>query len=273
MSNSKAQDSLSVIGPVEYVYNTIDSVFLKAYVFSPSPEKKSKTRPAIAIFHGGGWHIGSPEWTFSQARYFTKKGMVAVGVQYRLSDKNKITPLEAMADARAAIRWMRSNATDLGISTDSIAAFGWSAGAHLAVCSSIFDDSSEVRSVSCIPNALILMSPAVSLEGDKWVQQLLGTKANAKDISPSEHVRKRMPPTIILQGRTDTVTPLPGVQLFTDRMRDAGNRCELEVYDGVGHLFTPSSEPDDGWPNPDPEVQAAAFRKIDEFLLSLGYIK
>jgi hypothetical protein len=56
-------------------------------------------------------------------------------------------------------------------------------------------------------------------------------------------------------------------------MREAGNRCELHVYDGVGHLFTPASEPDDGWPKPDRKVQTAAFARADKFLKSLGFIK
>jgi acetyl esterase/lipase len=112
----------------------------------------------------------------------------------------------------------------------------------------------------------------VSLEGDSWPQRLLGERASADEISPDMHVRAGLPPTIILQGRTDTVTPLAGVQRFCDRMREAGNRCDLHVYEGVGHLFTPSSEPDDGMPNPDPEVQAAAYREADDFLRSIGFL-
>jgi len=56
-------------------------------------------------------------------------------------------------------------------------------------------------------------------------------------------------------------------------MRAAGNRCDLHVYDDVGHLFTPADEPDDGRPNPDPKVQAVAYREADDFLVSIGFIK
>jgi acetyl esterase/lipase len=246
---------------------------LKAYVFEPADERTGAPRSAILVFHGGGWHIGAPEWAFSTARHFAELGMVAISVQYRLSDQESITPLEAMADARAAFRWTRSNSADLGIATDRVAAYGWSAGAHLATCAAIFDDSLTYANVNSAPDALVLESPALSLLNDNWPQRLLGDRANVREISPDEHVREGLPPTIILIGRTDTVTPLAGSQRFCDRMRDAGNRCDLHVYDGVGHLFTPSTEPDDGMPNPDPEVQAAAYREADEFLRSLGYIK
>ena len=51
------------------------------------------------------------------------------------------------------------------------------------------------------------------------------------------------------------------------------NQCELVVYDGVGHLFTPSSEPDDGWPNPDEKFRIDAQIKMDNFLIKHNYIK
>jgi acetyl esterase/lipase len=155
------QNNSALVGPVEHVYTTTGGIALKAYVFSPSPEKPGKLRSAIVIFHGGGWTIGSAEWAFGRARHFARQGMVAVAAQYRLSDQKTITPLEAMADARAVIRWMRSNAATLGIAPDRIAAYGWSAGAHLATCAAIFTDSTKDDSISCVPNALILISPAV----------------------------------------------------------------------------------------------------------------
>jgi acetyl esterase/lipase len=269
---ARTQDSTSVVGPVEQVYASPGGVDLKAYVFAPAGEEARAPRSAIVVFHGGGWHIGSAEWAFGRATHFAELGMVAIAAQYRLSDQQSITPLEAMADARAVIRWVRSNADRLGIASDRIAAYGWSAGAHLAACAAIFGGSDADVAVSSAPDALIFVSPAVSLEGDSWPQRLLGDRASVDEISPDMHVRAGLPPTVILQGRTDTVTPLAGVQRFCDRMREAGNRCELHVYDGVGHLFTPSNEPDDGLPNPDPQVQAAAYREADEFLRSLGFL-
>jgi hypothetical protein len=41
----------------------------------------------------------------------------------------------------------------------------------------------------------------------------------------------------------------------------------------VGHLFTPSDQADDGYPNPDKEVQAKAYNELDKFLKRLDYIK
>jgi hypothetical protein len=81
----------------------------------------------------------------------------------------------------------------------------------LAVSAALFDDAASNQRVSAVPNALILVSPAVDLEKDNWPQRLLGARANVKTISPVAHVRAGMPPAIILEGSEDTVTPLAGV--------------------------------------------------------------
>lgn len=246
--------------------------FLKAVVFRPSVGHQSPSGSAVVVFHGGGWSIGSEEWAYGVARRFAEKGIVGIAVSYRLSDRKSATPVDAMADARAAIRWARMNANQLDISPDRIAVYGWSAGAHLAVSAAIFSNLPPCEEISCVPNALILKSPALDLVNDEWFCTLLGDSLAAADYSPVEHVRSGLPPTLILEGETDTVTPIDGVRRFHDRMLAEKNQCEMVVYEGVGHLFTPSGEPDDGYPNPDPEVQAAAWREVDEFLGSLGFM-
>lgn len=262
----------ALAAPAEHVYAQPGGTPLKAYVFSPS-SPGAKKRPAIVLFHGGGWTMGEPEWAFSRARHFAEGGMVAVAAQYRLSDEKETTPQDAMADARAAIRWVRMHADSLAIDPKRVVAYGWSAGGHLAASAAIFDADVSKDGVSARPDALVLLSPAVSLGSDQWLQRLLMGRGSARDISPDEHVRKGLPPTLILQGNVDTVTPLSGAKRFCERMRAAGNRCELQVYEGFGHLFTPAGTPDDGMPQPDPATSADASKRADRFLKSLGFLE
>jgi len=254
------------------VFKTINGFDLEAHIFSPGTSTPGKKAPGIVLFHGGGWSEGNPSWAFARARHFARKGMIAVAAQYRLSNQAEITPVEGMKDARDIISWMRSKADSLGLAPDSIVAYGWSAGGHLATAAAIFPGSPS-ENFHPEPNALILVSPAVDLFNDGWSQHLLGSKADVRTISPADHVRKNLPPTIILQGRDDTVTPLKGAQSFYERMIAAGNDCELWIYDEVGHLFTPNTMRDDGWPRPDPHVQQEAYDQADKFLKRLGYLK
>jgi len=264
------QSEAALLAPVEHVYATPGGTQLKAYVFSlenPSGQRRS----AVVLFHGGGWAMGEPAWAFSRAKRFAERGMVAIAAEYRLSDQKEVTPLEAMADARAAFRWVRTHADSLGIDPKRVAAYGWSAGAHLAASAAIFDTEASKDTVSATPDALVLVSPAVSLGEDGWVQRLLMGRGSAQDISPDEHVRKGLPPTLILQGNVDTVTPVTGAKRFCERMLAAGNVCELHIYEGFGHLFTPAGIPDDGMPQPDPAISADASKRADRFLESLGF--
>ena len=254
--------------PAEYIYSQTKQGSLRAFVFQPAKKSENSKRPAIAIFHGGGWSIGEASWGFGRARHFADLGMVAISVQYRLSDEKNITPIEAMKDTRDFFRWLRQNSNNLGIEPGMIAGYGWSAGAHLIASAAVFGEKDEEK-----PDALVLVSPALDIGGDGWVKRLLLGQADPVDISPSEHVVSGMPPTLILIGEDDTVTPLSGSRRFHERMLELGNSCHLEIYPGVGHLFTPSTEPDNGWPNPDKEVQQKAFTKADLFLRDLKYVK
>jgi acetyl esterase/lipase len=53
------------------------------------------------------------------ARRLASRGVGTVAVQYRLSDQRDVTPLDTMADARDAIRWMRRHAAERGINPPS----------------------------------------------------------------------------------------------------------------------------------------------------------
>ncbi len=264
-----ASDSLAI---EEYVYDSEHK--LKIYCVRPANYTPKKEYPAIVIFHGGGWSIGEASWGFSNAKHYASKGMVAFSVQYRLQDlENGITPYESVLDAQTAIRWIRKNATKFSIDQNKVASYGWSAGAHLAACAAIFENlDTPDEKISSAPNLLALKSPALSLLSYSNFQKRLLDKITVENLSPAEHVSENTPPTIIVMGRTDTVTPLEGSKLYQSNMDKYGNECKLVVYDGVGHLFTPATEPDDGWPNPDKKVRLMAQEEMDQFLEKHGYI-
>ena len=257
--------------PTQHIYASPEGTELSLYIFGAPGAADAPPRPAMLVFHGGGWTIGSAEWAFPRARHFASQGMVSIAVQYRLSDQKDVTPLDAMSDTRAAFRWLRKHASEHGVDPQRIGAYGWSAGAHLAAAAAAIPGP-ESAQVSASPDALILVSPAVAVTDSDWMRQILLDRAATRDVSPDQFVRPALPPTIILQGRTDTVTPTPGVERYCQRLEQAGNRCDLHIFEDVGHLFTPSSEPDNDWPNPDPQVRAEAYRAADEFLASIGWI-
>jgi acetyl esterase/lipase len=50
------------------VYRVIDGDSLLAHVFLPPEREAGAKADAILLFHGGGWSVGEPAWTFAAAR-------------------------------------------------------------------------------------------------------------------------------------------------------------------------------------------------------------
>jgi acetyl esterase/lipase len=155
-------------------YKTVGDVSLNLWIFNPQDHKPSDHRAAILFFFGGGWNSGSPEQFQSQCRHLAERGMVAMAVDYRVNSRHGVKPVQCVADAKSAMRWVRANAVRLGIDPQRIAAGGGSAGGHLAACTALIkdcDEPGENTAVSAVPNALVLFNPALMLaplEGYKF---------------------------------------------------------------------------------------------------------
>ena len=223
-------------------------------------------RPAVLLLHGGGWSAGEPQWVFPQAQAFANAGFVALAVQYRLSDSLR-TPIEALADVCAALRWTRLLADSLGVDSTRVAIYGVSAGGHLAASTVTVGcpDAAADRGA----DALLLLSPALDVERDAHFGRLLRGRASASDVSPVNGGRAVMPPTIIVQGAEDTLTPLSGAQRFCIQVVRARATCDLRVYEGLGHLLTRQLEEQEQTFDPDPVARADGLRHQVESLRRL----
>jgi len=117
------------------LYRAVDGDSLYAHIFLPPSPGKSDSTNAILLFHGGGWVAGTPEWTYPAAQRFADSGLVAVAIEYRLSEGN-VTPVDALDDVCAAVAWMRAHGAEFG-TTGRVAGYGVSAGGHLIAATSV----------------------------------------------------------------------------------------------------------------------------------------
>ncbi len=269
-ASTNAQAEAGSAGPEIRVYKTVGATKLTAHVFHPSQPSGGAHAPAILLFHGGGWAAGTPEWVYEAAQRYAKFGAVAIAVEYRLCDQKTVTPIDSLADARDALRWTHANAAELGVDPDRIAAYGVSAGGQLAAAlATIVDPQNQDTPV---PTVLVMISPAVSLAQDGWFQRILLGKAPAADLSPDEHITKRLPPTLIFHGVSDTLVPISGVRRFCERAKQRGGDCEIVEYPNVGHLFTRKLDSQEDNFDPDPNDVADARAKGDAFLAKHGFL-
>ena len=259
--------------PAARIYRTVDGAGLQAFVFTPAARADGTRLPGILLFHGGGWAAGSPDWVFPAAERFAALGLVAVPIQYRLSGATT-TPIDAFADVCAAFQWARREAPALGLDPDRLAAYGVSAGGHLAaLAATVGCGATEGRYRTGGPDALVLLSPALDISGDGHFIRLLRERAPAAAYSPVEHVRTGMPPVMIAHGEKDTLTPLRGARAFCDKVIAGGGRCDLQVYPGLGHLLTRNLANQEDDYDPDPAARADAATRQGAFLRTLWLVR
>jgi acetyl esterase len=268
-SKNKSQSGIAI--PDSFVYHQIGKFSLKAYVFKPVED--GKRHPAILLFHGGAWRLGDASWTFGRAKEFADDGMVAICIEYRLSNDG-LSPIDGVEDACAAFAWARSQSDKFNIDTKRVAGYGISSGGHLVAAAAVIPSvrgkkvSNESR-----PNALLLFSPALNMARDPYFDYLMKDKGDPALYSPSEYISKKLPPTLIIQGQQDSIVYTKDAQAFHDAAIKAGAKCDLYIYPGVGHLLTRNIKIQYKDFDSDPEDQKDAHQKEDDFLSALGYMK
>jgi len=204
--------------------------------------------------------------------------MVAITAEYRVSGRHKTKAIACFQDAKSAMHYVRSNAKRLGIDPNRIAAGGGSAGGHLAGALGTIgglDDPADDLSVSAAPNALCLFNPALVLasipdafplpeERVDGLEERFGVSPTA--FSPYHNIGSNQPPAIIFHGDADTAVHHKSVELFTEKSKSLGNRCELVTYHGQGHGFFNFGRGDNA-------MFIATLTEMDPFLRSLHYLK
>ena len=259
------------------IYKTVGDTKLSLFIFAPEGPAPTHGRPGIIFFFGGGWVSGSPVQFLHSCRYLASRGMVAMAADYRVASRHEVKPVQCVADAKSAVRWIRSHAGRLGVDPQRLCAAGGSAGGHLAAATAFvpgFDEKGEELAVSCVPNALVLFNPGLVFApldgrtfggfGYEQAEERLG--ARPESISPGHHVSSNAPPPIIFHGKADTTVPYESVECFAAKSTRLGNRCELVGYDGQKHGFF-------NYRNGPAEPFRDTLRRTDEFLASLGWLK
>jgi acetyl esterase len=256
----------SLPGAISKVYKTIGETQLYLHIYQPAERLSKAKLPAMVFFFGGAWRQGSPAQFIEHCKYLAARGMVAITAEYRVKSRHNVTPLECVADAKSAMRWVRAHADELGIDANRIAAGGGSAGGHLAAAVATvreFDDKADDVKVSPLPQALVLFNPVLDTN-EIPTEYGFGDKRQAA--SPLHNVGKGMPPTIIFHGTADRTVPFTQATRFCEALTKQGGHCEVKAYEGRQHGFF-------NYGRGNNEDFKTTLRATDEFLTSLGWLK
>ena len=222
---------------------------------SPSAE----TLPAIVWFHGGAWKIGDRKSIERIAAEQLERGFALVSVSYSLSDKAQ-WPVQCH-EAKAAIRYLRANAAQLGLDPDKLIAAGMSAGAHMACILGVSADhkqlngllgehleqSTEVMGVLALYPPTDFLSVSKDFNGlldyyseDSPVTKLLGESISTAPqksnlASPLKLFRKSCPPTFLLHGNADPIVPVTQSIIMHEKLLEAGIDSQMMIIPGYTH--------------------------------------
>ncbi len=269
----QAQGDIEISKDVTYA--EADGKKLLLDIYKPKAQKE----PYLIVWvHGGAWNTGSKE---NPPLGLLPFGYALASVDFRASTE-KPFPAD-VHDIKAAIRFLRANASKYGYKSDKIIIWGSSSGGHLAALvattnnntalegnlGSFLTTSSSVQ--GCIdfygptnfltiltqstPHGLNVRLPALAILLGKPLDQVTEL---AKLASPVYQVDATDPPLFIVHGEQDIQVPINQSIEMMSAYKSKNLKVQIEFIPEAGH-----SSP--------AYAKKELMEKIDRFLKEVGF--
>lgn len=221
-----------------------------------TPKQPSVKKIAVIMIHGGGWRTGNRTQHYPLAESLAHLGYACFTPEYRLSTE-ALFPA-GVYDIKAAIRWVRANASTYNVDTSKIVIAGFSAGGELAAFMAttgnmpLFDGDACNANLPTHVNALIDIDGTLSFvhpEGGEGIDSIGRISAGTYwfgynkqqnpglwlAASPLTYVSANTAPTLFLSssvarmhaGRTDFIKALDENHIYS----------EVHGFDDAPHSF------------------------------------
>ncbi|WP_163931556.1 alpha/beta hydrolase [Paraferrimonas sp. SM1919] len=244
--------------------------------FSIFEPQQNPLKSAVLMLHGGDWQNGSTKDIKTLAQNLAESGLLVVTMNYRLSSHhNKISPADSFVDICFGLSWLKEHSDQFNFSKEKVALFGIDASAQLASLAGSKGCGKQYHSANNGgPNLMVLLSPALKITQDQRFKEFLPSIGAQMLNSPFSYLRSNMPPTLILQGQVDEITPLAQSQDFCHQMLLLKNSCHLEIFENRGHLLETNHQ---NKRNHMDNLSEASIHlimpKLQEFLIKYGFLK
>ncbi|MEI8381083.1 MAG: alpha/beta hydrolase [Planctomycetota bacterium] len=210
--------------------------------------------PAVLCIHGGGFRAGKRDSYDALCIKLAERGYVAATITYRLAPKHQFPA--AVHDTKAAVRWLRANATKYDINGAKIGVTGGSAGGHLAQFLGVtahvprFEgtggNADQSSSVTCVVNVYgpsdFTKSYGKSVDAHEvlplWFGGNLETKHDLHvQASPLYWVTPDAAPTLCIHGTEDKYVAHEQAVWLVDKLKASTVEASLLTLQGAGHGF------------------------------------
>src|SRR5262245_36237577 len=119
--------------------------------------------PTVVLIPGGGWLYKGRKFKVPFQLELASRGYVAVSLDYRGTPQSQF-PAQVY-DAKAAVRWLRTNAARFNIDTERVAAIGYSAGGNVATLLGLTRPNDGLEGIKEKPATSSAVSLVVSCQG------------------------------------------------------------------------------------------------------------
>jgi acetyl esterase/lipase len=223
-------------------------------------------KPLVVYFPGGGFMVARKEMALDRRSYIAEAGYVVASVEYRTVPLGA-TYTEAAADAKSAIRFLRTHAAQYGIDPAKAAVWGESAGGYLAALVGATNGvaafetpdnseaSSDVHAVIDLFGASDLLRLAEDFDpdtqrihlrpGNPFAAFVFGPGAAGKSLAddpeavaaadPTRYVNAATPPFLLFHGSADNLISPSQTLLLHTALREHGVESTRYVLNGSGH--------------------------------------
>ena len=215
------------------------------------PKKTIDKSPVYFFVHGGGWNGGDqkevPPATISGDANFlvNELGVIYVGLAYRCKGNNA-TFADAINDLEASVQWFFDNADAFNADITRIGFGGASAGSTLsAVMAQKYPNCKVYIGAEGMYNLVDhdeKESPFPNSEARKIYG--LDTKEKSKIASAFYNLKENPPTSLLLHGKEDRLCHFTQSIKFADKIREAGGKAKVILYDSINHTCLATIYPD-----------------------------
>ena len=209
-------------------YARVDNRPLTLDVYRPDPV--NAPTPVIVWIHGVKG--GDSTKATTPAVALTTPGYAVASIEYR-SGANAAA---RVADAKAAVRWLRANAPRFNIDPAKVGVFGYDSGAAIAAILGTGGDVQALEGNEGTPGQSSRVQAVVAVAGPV---------DRSDPVNALAYVSNDDAPTLLLHGTADSVVPTLQSQALVASLKVAGVNATLDLQVGVPHelnrLLSPST--------------------------------
>jgi dipeptidyl aminopeptidase/acylaminoacyl peptidase len=229
-------------------YPAGDGTMVPAYLTMPPGKEMAKNLPAVVLPHGGP--SARDEWGFDWlAQFLAYKGYAVLQPNYRgssgfgdawLQDNGFKSWRTSIGDVTAAGRWLATQ----GIADPAkLGIVGWSYGGYAALQSGVLDPDlfKAVVAIAPVTDLDLVKSQAKDYTNASIVAEEIGSGPHIKEGSPLQNAERIKAPVLMFHGTMDLNVGIDHSRRMDARLRAAGGKSEVVVYDGLEHSLDDSN--------------------------------